>query len=183
MEFAAESSKPPILFVYVDYSMCDGGGTSNTTNKEAMHNSESFSEAQMRQSYHPEPTYGLSDYYPEFVQETQPHHQQQDQQQQGQEEEEEEDRRKFQGCDDNEAHVFTLGLSDLELSYPDNDEYEEGMETTISSIRSGVLDYFGMPPPFPTPELSITSNEVVPYDRSSRVSCGQIFDTKEEMIL
>ena len=96
-----------MLFMYIDYSLCNGGdganggGTSNTTNQEAMYNPKSFPEAQMQQSYHPEPTYGLSDYYQELVQETQQHYQQPDQQQQQQEgQEEAEDRRKFLGCDD-----------------------------------------------------------------------------------
>ncbi|KAJ9555661.1 hypothetical protein OSB04_010275 [Centaurea solstitialis] len=40
MEFAGNSSKPPTLFVDVDYSMCDGGGTSNTTIQEGANESQ-----------------------------------------------------------------------------------------------------------------------------------------------
>ena len=48
---------------------------------------------------------------------------------------------------------------------------------TTSSIKSfgGIDDYFGV--------LLITTNEVVYYNRSPRVSCGQIFDTKDQMII
>ena len=97
MDFASHSRKPPTLFVYVDYLMCnegDSGGTSNTTNQEAMYTSQGVNESQMQQSsdprHIPDPTYGLSDYYPDVVLETQ--------QQDGQQEDEDEDeRRKFIG--------------------------------------------------------------------------------------
>ncbi|KAJ9556911.1 hypothetical protein OSB04_011525 [Centaurea solstitialis] len=109
MEFAWNSRKPPTLFVYVDYSMCnecDGGGTSNTTTQEAMYNLKGANESQMQQSninpsYSQDHTYGLNDYYPKFVPEMQ-------QQQEGQEQpdDEEEDHTTFRGCADDEAHVW-----------------------------------------------------------------------------
>ncbi|KAJ9544068.1 hypothetical protein OSB04_023775 [Centaurea solstitialis] len=40
-----------------------------------------------------------------------------------------------------------------------------------------------MPVFVPTPEVSTTTNQTVPYNRSSRVKKGQVFETKNEMII
>ena len=181
MHFASQSRKPPTLFVYVDYSMCnegDGGSTSNTTNQEAMYTSQGVNESQMQQSsdhrHIPDPTYGLSDYYPDVVLETQ-------QQEEGQQEDkDEEEHRKFIGFATDEAHVFNLGLSDLDLADSDDDEQEAMAGNTL---REGVNDYFDMPHLLPTQAVSMTTSEVVPYNRSARVTEGQIFETKYQMII
>lgn len=132
------------------------------------------SESQFQHSYDPtfipESTYGRSDYYAAFVPETQ-------------QAEDEEEERRFAGFDDDEAHVLSLG-SDVELSETDKDEDEE-VETITPSNKSfgGLNDYFDMPPPLPTPEAYITTNQPTPYNRSSRIVSGQIFDTKDQMII
>ena len=75
------------------------------------------------------------------------------------------------GCAADEAHVFNLAFSGLDLA--DSDDDVEGV-----TLLEGVNDYFDMPPLLPTLELSMTTNELVPYNRSPRVTEGQIFIRK-----
>ena len=76
---------------------------------------------------------------------------------------------------------MTLGLSDIDLSNSDNDDNVQHEEAYI--LREGVNDYFEMPPSPLTLDLTMTTNENVPYNRSSRVTLGQVFDTKDQMII
>ncbi|KAJ9561867.1 hypothetical protein OSB04_007027 [Centaurea solstitialis] len=142
MEFAGNSRKPPTLFVYVDYSMCDVGGTSNTTTQEGAN------EAHMQLS--------------NVVIETQ----QQQQKGQQQPDDEEEDRTTNRGCADDESHVFNLFFAGIAL-HDDSEEDEEEDEEGVT-LREGVNDYFEMPVFVPTPKVSTTTNQTVPYNRSSR---------------
>ncbi|KAJ9558836.1 hypothetical protein OSB04_013450 [Centaurea solstitialis] len=110
----------------------------------------------------------------------------QHQQQEGQEEEDEEEyeRRKFAGCAEDESHVYHRGLTDEEEdeeNEEEDEENEEGVEPF--KLREGVNDYFGMPPLLRSEDFLSQNNEVVPYRRSQRVKDGQVFDTKEQMIL
>ncbi|KAJ9552485.1 hypothetical protein OSB04_016530, partial [Centaurea solstitialis] len=76
MEFASNSTKPPTLFVYVDYSMCsdgDGGGSSNPTTQEGDGNQSQMQQSNINLSCSHDHTYGLNDSFPDFVPETQPH--------------------------------------------------------------------------------------------------------------
>ena len=52
-----------------------------------------------------------------------------------------------------------------------------------NTLREGENDYFDIPNLIPTPALSMTTSEVVPYNRSARVTEGQIFETKYQMII
>ncbi|KAJ9546713.1 hypothetical protein OSB04_019256 [Centaurea solstitialis] len=161
------SSKAPIL--YVDAFIAgggDGSGTSNAINEEPMYSPQVYTKSQIQQSYDTS--------YPEVVPETQ------HQQQQGQEEEDEEEyeRRKFVGCAEDESDVYHTGLTDIDLS---DEENEEGVEPF--KLREGVNDYFGMPPLLRSQDFLAQNNEVVPYRHSQRVKDGQVFDTKEQMIL
>ena len=162
LEFAVGLRKPPRIYVYVDMSVPDGGDGSGTSNTQVETES---------------PRYNQQSYDDSFVPETQQHQQHEEEE----EEEEEEDHRNFVGFDEDESHVLTLGLSDIDLSDSDNDDNEQHEEANI--LREGVNDYFDMPHPPPTPELTMTTNENVPYNRSSRVTCGQVFDTKDQMII
>ena len=118
LEFTVGLRKPPLLYVYVDMSVLDGGDGSGTSNTEVETES---------------PMYNQQSYHDSFVPETQQHQQH---------EEEEEDHRNFVGFDEDESHVLTLGLSDIDLSDSDNDDNEQHEETNI--LREGVNDYFDM---------------------------------------
>ncbi|KAJ9557540.1 hypothetical protein OSB04_012154 [Centaurea solstitialis] len=121
--------------------------------------------------------------------------QQQQQQQQGQQEavDEEEDRTTNRGCADDEAHVFNLSFAGITLDDDEEDDEEDDDEDDEEedeeeddegvTLRAGVNDYFEMPVFVPTPEVSTTTNQTVPYNRSSRVKKGQVFETKNEMII
>ncbi|KAJ9556826.1 hypothetical protein OSB04_011440 [Centaurea solstitialis] len=163
LQFAKQSTKAPILYVdaFLDGGG-DGSGTSNAINEEPMYSHQVYTESQIQQSYDTS--------YTEVVPETQ------HQQQEGQEEEEYE-RRKFAGCAEDESHVYHTGLTDEE----EDEENEEGVEPF--KLREGVNDYFGMPPLLRSEDFLSQNNEVVPYRRSQRVKDGQVFDTKEQMIL
>ncbi|KAJ9544534.1 hypothetical protein OSB04_024241 [Centaurea solstitialis] len=179
MEFSGNSRKPPILFVYADYSMCDGGGTSNTRTQEGANESQmQLSNINPTNSH--DHTYGLNDYYPKVVPETQ-------QQQEGQQQpdDEEEDRTTNRGCANDESHVFNLSFAGIALDDDSEDDEEEDDEEDEEGVilRGGVNDYFEMPVFVPTPEVSTTTNQTVPYNRSSRIKKGQVFETKNEMII
>ncbi|KAJ9557068.1 hypothetical protein OSB04_011682 [Centaurea solstitialis] len=169
LQFAKQSSKAPIL--YVDAFIVgggDGSGSSNAINEEPMYSPQVYTESQIQQSY--------DSSYPKVVPETQHH------QQEGQEEEDEEEyeRKKFAGCAEDESHVYT-GLTDIDLSDEEKDEEnEEGVEPF--KLREGVNDYFGMPPLLRNQDFLVQNTEVVPY-RRSQIKDGQVFDTKEQMIL
>ncbi|KAJ9546953.1 hypothetical protein OSB04_019496 [Centaurea solstitialis] len=169
LQFAKQSTKAPIL--YVDAFLAgggDGSDTSNAINEEPMYSPQVYTESQIQQSYDTS--------YPELVQVTQ------HQQQQEEEDEEEYERRKFAGCAEYESHVYMTGLTDIDLSDEEEDEEnEEGVEPF--KLREGVNDYFGMSPLIPSQDFLAKNNEVVPYRRSQRVKDGQVFDTKEQMIL
>ncbi|KAJ9541351.1 hypothetical protein OSB04_027857 [Centaurea solstitialis] len=160
MESAGNSHKPSTLFVDVDYSMCDGGGTSNTTTQEGANESQ-IDMSTVNPTYSHDHTYGLNDFYDDVVPETQ--QQQQQQQQEGQQ----------QADDEEEDH------DDEEDDEEDDDEEDDEGVT----LRVGVNDYFEMHVFVPTPEVSTTTNQTVPYNRSSRVKKGQVFETKNEMII
>ncbi|KAJ9541579.1 hypothetical protein OSB04_028085 [Centaurea solstitialis] len=173
LQFAKQSTKAPILYVdaFIDGGG-DGSGTSNAVNEEPMYSDQVYTESQIQQSY--------DTYYTEVVPETQ------HQQQEGQEEEDEEEyeRRKFAGCAEDESHVYHTGLTDEEEdeeNEEEDEENEEGVEPF--KLREGVNDYFGMPPLLRSEDFLSQNNEVVPYRRSQRVKDGQVFDTKEQMIL
>ncbi|KAJ9543494.1 hypothetical protein OSB04_023201 [Centaurea solstitialis] len=174
MHFTKMSEEPPVL--YVDVYRSDEGddaGTSNTINEEPMYvDTQSQNQHESETSYRPDFGYGLSDSYPEVVPETQ--------QEEVQEEEEDEDEyecRKFAGCEDDEAHVLNMGLSDEE-----DEEDEEGVQPFI--LRPGLDDYFGIPHNFQaTPDFLLTHNEGVLYRCSQRLSDGKVFDSKEKMIV
>ncbi|KAJ9550565.1 hypothetical protein OSB04_014610 [Centaurea solstitialis] len=192
MEFAANSPKPPTLFVDVDYSMCDGGGTSNTTTQEGANESQ-IDMSTVNPTYSHDHTYGLNDFYDDVVPETQ-----QQQQQEGQQQavDEEEDHTTNRGCADDEAHVFNLSFAGITLDDDEEDEEDDDEDDEEEdeeedeedddegvTLRAGVNDYFEMPVFVPTPEVSTNSNQTVPYNRSSRVKKGQVFETKNEMII
>ncbi|KAJ9548659.1 hypothetical protein OSB04_021202 [Centaurea solstitialis] len=173
LQFAKQSTKAPILYVdaFLDGGG-DGSGTSNAVNEEPMYSDQVYTESQIQQSYDTS--------YTEVVPETQ------HQQQEGQEEEDEEEyeRRKFAGCAEDESHVYHTGLTDEEEdeeNEEEDEENEEGVEPF--KLREGVNDYFGMPPLLRSEDFFSQNNEVVPYRRSQRVKDGQVFDTKEQMIL
>ncbi|KAJ9546941.1 hypothetical protein OSB04_019484 [Centaurea solstitialis] len=185
MEFAGNSPKPPTLFVDVDYSMCDAGGTSNTTTQEGANESQ-IDMSTVNPTYSHDHTYGLNDFYDDVVPETQ----QQQQQQEGQQQVvDEEDRTTNKGCADDEAHVFNLSFAGITLDDDEEDDEEEDEEDDDEeddegvTLRAGVNDYFEMPVFIPTPEVSSMTNQTVPYNRSSRVKKGQVFETKNEMII
>ncbi|KAJ9546550.1 hypothetical protein OSB04_019093 [Centaurea solstitialis] len=186
MEFAANSPQPPTLFVDVDYSMCDGGGTSNTTTQEGANESQ-IDMSTVNPTYSHDHTYGLNDFYDDVVPETQ-------QQQEGQQQavDEEEDRTTNRGCADDEAHVFNLSFAGITLDDDEEDEEDDDEDDEEEdeeeddegvTLRAGVNDYFEMPVFVPNPEVSTTTNQTVPYNRSSRVKKGQVFETKNEMII
>ncbi|KAJ9536061.1 hypothetical protein OSB04_un000777, partial [Centaurea solstitialis] len=158
LQFAKGSQEPPVLYVDVYLSgEGDGAGTSNTINEEPMYlDTESQIQQSHETSYRAVFGYGLSDSYPEVVPETQQHQQQEVQ------EEEDEDEYEYEEDEEDE-------------------ENEEGVEP--SRLRQGLDDYFGIPPLIPTPDFLTEHNEGVPYRRSKRLSKGQVFDTKDKMIL
>ncbi|KAJ9557463.1 hypothetical protein OSB04_012077 [Centaurea solstitialis] len=163
LQFAKGSQEPPVLYVDVYLSgEGDGAGTSNTIKEEPMYlDTESQIQQSHETSYRADFGYGLSDSYPEVIPETQQHQQQEVQEE---EDEDEYERRKFSGCANDESHVFNTGVEP-------------------SRLRPGLDDYFGIPPLIPTPDFLMEDNEDVPYRRSKRLSKGQVFDTKEKMIL
>ncbi|KAJ9564118.1 hypothetical protein OSB04_000084 [Centaurea solstitialis] len=191
VELMRNSPQPPTLFVDVDYSMCDGGGTSNNTTQEGANESQ-LDMSTVNPTYSHDHTYGLNDFYDDVVPETQQQQQQQQQEGQQQAVDEEEDRTTNRGCADDEAHVFNLSFAGITLDDDEEDEEDDDEDDEEEdeeeddegvTLRAGVNDYFEMPVFVPTPEVSTTTNQTVPYNRSSRVKKGQVFETKNELII
>ncbi|KAJ9566922.1 hypothetical protein OSB04_002888 [Centaurea solstitialis] len=147
MEFAGNSRKPPTLFVDVDYSMCDNGGTSNTTTQEGANESQIHMSTVNPTNSH-DHTYGLNDFYAYVVLETQ-------QQQKQQADDEEEDRTTNRGCTDDGAHVFNLSFTGITLDDDEEDDEEDDDEEDDEcvTLREDVNDNFEMLVFVPTLEI------------------------------
>ncbi|KAJ9552354.1 hypothetical protein OSB04_016399 [Centaurea solstitialis] len=110
--------------------------------------------------------------------------QQQQQQGQQQADDEEEDRTTNRGCADDEAHVFNLSFAGIALDNDEEDEEDDDEEDDEGvTLREGVNDYFEMPVFVPTLEVSTTTNQTVPYNRSSRIKNVKFLKRKNEMII
>ncbi|KAI3702476.1 hypothetical protein L6452_28214 [Arctium lappa] len=110
---------------------------------------------QFDSAYLHEHGYGMSDYNPDVVLETE-----EELVDERADEEDEADEEFDQ--DPDESHVYDLGLSDV---HTDEDEEEEEETSEPSPVKSydGINDFFGMPPPFQKTESPSSHQRKHPY--------------------
>ncbi|KAI3756966.1 hypothetical protein L6452_04498 [Arctium lappa] len=124
MLLVADLERPPRLFVYVAPLMCDDEDDDEIHVGGSQLEPDSQFQASYDTTLYSDHSYRPNDSYPDVVPETQL-------------EEEEDPKRRFVGVADDETHVFTTGISDLDRSDTDNDEDEEE-ETYTPSNKSFV---------------------------------------------